>query len=566
MERGQVHFEVFIRRTPQSPWRLEGAMESRTQAVDLGELLFSEGAAAVRVSKEVRDAETGEYSSYVVLTKGAQLQEKRKPVRDPSAEPPCVTPQDLYTAHAREKIGRLLEDWLRRQRATPFELLHRPDLGETLEASGVELQHAIQKVAVPESQSTGASVHAVMRVYQKLADGALERLIQAGRKQLIPDLDREILIAAAERLAGTPERAFLLGCAVAQKLADAPDWKTKAERLIELAEALPEDAVGSGLCRSVIEQPLAEILASHAGLADILGPDLDSGAAMLALTRLVSPMESEAVMAADPAVAELVPELTGPAARLALLMRDDHFAGLRSALGRKILGELNGARRLRPADADGEIAVLRALAMMLMASAGRILALDEVHAAFLERSKALTASDFVTALSADRPTVVAEAQALTRLAENVTGQMNRKRAANWLSTCVESLRFESECRGGGPDTAFNRLSTLAALDRAVRRAGLGEGDQRRISERLGAVAGKVEADARLCALLTRSPAPLVQRANMLVRLANGEISPPGPVAERAKAELMRLIKAPEARAELAAAPDVATRVRELMAA
>jgi hypothetical protein len=566
MERGLVHFEVFIRRTPQSPWRLEGAMENRTQAVDLGESLFREGAAAVRVSKEVRDAETGEYSSYVILTKGAQLQEKRKPVRDPAAEPPCVTPQDLYSAHAREKIGRLLEDWLRRQRATPFELLHRPDLAEMLEASGVELQHAIQKIAVPESQSTGASVHSVMRLYQKLADGALERLIQAGRKQLFPDLEHEIMIAAAEKLAGTPERGFLLGCAVAHRLRDAPDWKVKTERLIELAEALPEQAVGSGLCRAVIEQPLSEILASHAGLADLLGPDLDPGAAMLASTRLVSPMESEAVMAADPAVAELVPDLAGPAARLARLMRDDHFKGLRSALGHKILGELNSARRMRPADADGEIAVLRALAMMLTASAGRVLALDDVQAAFLERSKALTSPDFVTALTQGRPTVLAEAQALTRLAENVTGQVNRKRAANWLSTCVDSLRFESECRGGGPDTALNRLSALAALERAVRRAALGEGDQRRISGRLGEVAGKIEADARLCALLVRSPAPLVQRANMLLRLANGEISPPGPAAERAKAELLRLIKAPEARAELAAAPDFASRVRELMAA
>ena len=570
MASSEIHFEVFVRRTPSEPWRLEAALENRDQAVALGEALFNEGAAAVRVSKEARDPETGEYDSHIILTKGAQLQEKRRPVRNPAAEAPCATPQDLYAALAREKIGRVLEDWLRRQRATPFELLHRPDLAASLEASGMELQHALQKIAIPESQLTGASVHEVIRTFQKLADGVLERLTQAGRKQLFPDLDHEPLAAAAARLADAPERNFLLGGAVARRLADAPDWNAKTERLCALAEGLTDELPTSGLCRALIEQPLSEILGSPAGLSDLVGSSLDPGGALLALTRLVFPAESEAVMAADPAVAELVPELSGPAARLAALMSGGGFKSLRSALGRKITAELASARRLRPDDADGEIVVLRALAMALTAvltsPAGRLLSVDDVQAAFLTRSKALTGNDFVTALGQGRRTVLAEAQALTRLAENVTGPMNRKRAANWLSACLNSPRFETELRGGGADTALTRLSALAGLDRALRRAGLAEGDQRRICERLGDLAGKIEADARLCTLLARSPAPVLQRVNMLLRLAGGEMAPRGPAADRARAELMRLIKEPEARAELAAAPEVFSRVRELMAA
>ena len=84
--------------------------------------------------------------------------------------------------------------------------------------------------------------------------------------------------------------------------------------------------------------------------------------------------------------------------------------------------------------------------------------------------------------------------------------------------------------------------------------------------RLGDVAGLVETDAKLLAQLMRSPAPSPQKADMLLRIATGEIAPPGPAADRAKMELMKLIKAPETRAELAASPDVANRVRELMAA
>jgi hypothetical protein len=235
-------------------------------------------------------------------------------------------------------------------------------------------------------------------------------------------------------------------------------------------------------------------------------------------------------------------------------------------LARRIIGELKGSRRLRPTDADGEIAVLRALALVLTASAGRLLSTDEVQAAFLERSKALTAADFVTDLNKDRPTVLAEVQALTRLVENVTGQVNRTRAAEWLISSLDSLRFEREFRSGGADSALNRLSTLAGLERSVRRVGLGEGDQRHITQRLGDLAGMIEGDTRLIALLLRSPAPLPQKATILLRVASGELCPPGVAADRAKSELVKLLKSPTARAELAASPDVASRVREMMAA
>ena len=37
-------------------------------------------------------------------------------------EPLCVAPPDLYSLHARDRIGRLLEGWLARNRATPFKV------------------------------------------------------------------------------------------------------------------------------------------------------------------------------------------------------------------------------------------------------------------------------------------------------------------------------------------------------------------------------------------------------------------------------------------------------------
>ena len=156
---GPVHYEVFIRKTAPAPWSLHMATEDRAVAVRTAEdMLAGNGAVAVRVTRETLDPDTMLFKSMTVLTRGApEVQSKRAaPAHD--AGPRCTVPQDFYAPQARETIGRVLQDWLARQGVTAFELLHRPDLAEKLEASGVELQHAIQKVAVPESQDPGRSM------------------------------------------------------------------------------------------------------------------------------------------------------------------------------------------------------------------------------------------------------------------------------------------------------------------------------------------------------------------------------------------------------------------------
>jgi ribosome-interacting GTPase 1 len=59
---------------------------------------------------------------------------------------------------------------------------------EKLEASGIELQHAIQKIAIPEAQARGIGVHEIIRSFQTLAERAIERLMKDHRKGLLPDL------------------------------------------------------------------------------------------------------------------------------------------------------------------------------------------------------------------------------------------------------------------------------------------------------------------------------------------------------------------------------------------
>ena len=343
--------------------------------------------------------------------------------------------------------------------------------------------------------------------------------------------------------------------------------RARLDRLMDLVERAPIEGPPRAMVTVPVEQLLCEILAARTSLADILGPSLDQGASLAAVVRMAAPREIHALIAQDPRLALQVPAVDGPAARLGARLETGEFPLLTAALARMVLRELMSPRRLRPNDASGEIDILRTLATALTVTAGRLLTLEEVQTAFNERSKAIVTADFVAAYVKACTTVLCEAEALTRLCENVTGAANKRSAARWLSACVSSLRFESEMRAPSTtQTAAQKLGVLAGLQRAVRGCGLSERDNAEIAAAIGAVGGAVEAESKIVAQLVRSPAPLLQRLSVLLRLAAGETAPLGPAADRAKAEAVRLFRAPESRAVLSAAPDTLAPLKGLMRA
>lgn len=562
---GPVHYEIYIRKTAPAPWTLMQATEDRQQAITVAEeTLADKRAIAVRVTKETLDPDTMEFASTTILTRGAPEAPKKRVV-DADDRPNCMAPQDFYAPHARELIGRALEDWLARNGATVFELLHRPDLVERLEASGVEVQHAIQKVAIPESQATGQAAHELIRHYQKLVEAAMERVIAAGRKNLFPDLANRSLAEVADRLAGSADRAFVMGGLISGALVGVRGARPRLERLMDLADRAPAEGPPRALVMVGIEQILCEIMASRTNLSEILGPALDQGGSLAAVVRMVAPREIEALVRMDPKMALLMPAVDGPAARLGVRLEAGEYPILSASLARMVLRELMGPRRLRPSDPHGEIDILRTLAMSLTATAGRLLTLEEVQNAFTERSKALVTADFVQAYVDPCETVLCEAEQLTRLCENVTGIANKRSAARWLAACVTSLRFEQEMRTA-TQTAARKLQSLAVLNRSVRAAALSENDTEQINGAIGHVGGVVEAEAKLTAQLARAPAPPAQKLAALLRLAAGETAPLGPAADRAKAEAIKLFRQPEARAALTASPEQIAPLKSLMKA
>jgi len=562
MPGADVHFEIFVRRYPDSTWALKMATDVRATALDAAnEMIAKAEVAAVRVMRETLDPDTGEFHSLTILTLGAP--ERPRKVRAPEpTEPLCVAPQDLYTCHARERIGRLFEVWLQRRDATPFELLHRPDLVEQLEASGVEIQHAIQKIAVPEAHARGTSVAEMTRSFKSLGERAIERLMRDARKGL-PQVTPETFAKTATQLTKDPEGAYRLGCAVASSLAPAQSWSEKVGLLLDLADAAPPSGAGRALALAVIAQPLEEIVGCQKGLDNVVGGGLDLGARLAAMSRLAAADVVDQLVKIEPSVAKVMPELSARAKRLAGWLTCEDFMGVRAAIGQRILGDLGGQRRLRPTDPVSEIELIRGLAMALTAAAGKLLPLDNVQAAFSARSKMLVTRDFVDVYIGEDRTAYEEATALIWLTENIIGAGNKREAGRWLNSLIFGLRFETEVRDVDGQPA-QRLAELAKLQRAVARCGLVEETYRPIQQKLGELGGLVEADARLIASTLKAQAPALSRLTVLLKLACGEAGPLGPAADRARAEALKLARNDETRAELSGAPDRVDAIRDLL--
>ena len=563
---GPVHYEIYVRKTPGANWTLLMASEDRRHAITTAEEVMRDKiAASVKVTKETLNPATMEFASVSVLRLGAPDPVRKKPKVEAPAGPTCRAPADLYTVHARESLGRVLEDWLRRQGATVFELLHSPILAERLDASGVEVQHAIQKVSVPEAQATGQDLHGLIRTYQKLSDQAVERVIRAGRKGDFIDPATLPITKIAEKLQGDPERAFRMGGSIALALQGLRGSRARLTALLDLCDQAPESGPLRAMILVPIEQILCEMLAARWNLPDLFGPSLDQGATLAAVVRMVAPNEVTAVISHDPRLMLLVPPVDGPAVRLGEKLAAGSFPQVAAALAKMVLSELNSQRRLCPGDAEGEINILRALAMSLTATAGRLLTLEEVQNAFIERSRSLVTADFVGAYVQGCPTVMAEAEKLARLSDNVTGGASKRAAARWLEACVSSLRFEAEMRAPGtPPT--QKLAALRRLQRSIETAGLAGKDAENATVTLGNLGAKIAEESRLLQQIAKAPVPLGQRFSILLKLSSGEAAPVGKLGDQARSEIVRLVRTAEGRDALKSDPELVKAIVPIMKA
>jgi hypothetical protein len=339
----------------------------------------------------------------------------------------------------------------------------------------------------PKPRRGGTRTHDLMRHFQGLVERTVNRPIKDGRSGVLPNFATEPFASVCERLQNNPDRAYLIGCGVALHIGPGKSWGEKLGLLLDLADTMPEGEVRS-IALHVLEQPLIEIVGPRSALSDVVGHDPDLGPAIAALTRLAGGEAADSLLSLDPNLAAAMSTLKGPAARLALWLDGPHFGGVREAISKRVLKELNGPCRLRPSDPEGELKSLRVMATALTATAGRVLKIADIQDVFAQRSKRLTANDFVDSLTRDCPTARHQAEALIRLAENVTGGVAKLQAAHWLASIFGANRFEKEFRNPAePPTA--RMTLLARLQRGIMRARLTDEDSQSLIVLLGEIGG-----------------------------------------------------------------------------
>ncbi|HXL71780.1 MAG TPA: hypothetical protein VN935_11145, partial [Rhizomicrobium sp.] len=268
----EIHYEVFRRVGAKGGWTLHEVTGDRTRALNQAkELMATDQATGVKVVKETYNEESGDYLTLKIFEDGRNVMKVSAAKEEPPQALPCFKPDDLYSYHSRQTMGRLFIDFLSRNRITITELIHRADLLEKLEATGTVYQHAIQKIAVAQASSTAVPVQQIMKSLNELATLALQRVYRDQKKGLFPTPQAHQFTELATKLAGQGDAAYLFNGALANHLKDSEGWNEKVLALLQILQKAPTEDVPRALVMSSIDAIMAEILTGSAALHELIG-------------------------------------------------------------------------------------------------------------------------------------------------------------------------------------------------------------------------------------------------------------------------------------------------------
>ncbi len=218
----EIHYEIFKRVGAKGGWTLHDVRSDRETSLNLAKELMAGGqATGVKVVKETYNDDTSDYLTLKIFEDGHN-QMKVEPAQEEAPNAlPCFKPDDLYSYHARATMGRLLTDYLARNKVTITELIHRADLLEKLEATGTLYQHAIQKVAVAQAANTAVPVQQIIKSLNELTTQAFNRVYRDQRAGKFPDPHPHQFAELAQKLAGQGDASYLFNGALARHLKEA---------------------------------------------------------------------------------------------------------------------------------------------------------------------------------------------------------------------------------------------------------------------------------------------------------------------------------------------------------
>jgi len=529
---GAIHYEVFFKKNRKSGWALVEAQDSRDAALKLAQgLLARSKDGSARVSKEVYDEDRRTFRSVAVFQGGAEAYDGGSD-REEEAKLPCLTPDDLSKPHARHTIKRVLTGWLERMHALPMELLHRADLVENLEASGTELQHAVQKVAVASAREQDANVQTFVKQLNELVQKALGRVYKDARDAKLPEYPKQAKFDdIATGIFKGDKRAYTLRAAMADRLRHERKYGDKLEALLDMADNLPAAEDARNFALTEVDSYVAEVISFDAGRAALLGECKDLGETVERLTCLFDGDGKADALRLAPKAAR----------RLAEWTHSREFDGCRAVIAQSLLKELERPARLRPSSVREEVRLARDLASRLVISSDSLLPADGLIKTFAARSARLLQPEIIDELVKNAADIDEEVSRLLLLEENLVGEANKSKLAGYVRATIGSAQADGfYVRGGGQP--LERLSRLTSHQARVLKGSYPKEAKLELAGNFDALGVKIIDHSKILNMVESGDRPALDKAAALLRLATGGALPIGRCSTDAQARALRQIK------------------------
>jgi hypothetical protein len=414
----------------------------------------------------------------------------------------CNKVEDLFAAPAKRILARLLPDFLVKHKLTATELLHRAEMLHRVESTGTMLQFVVQQVAVARASSESRAVQEIIREFNKLIDGVIEKVHAAKHAGLFPEIPADKFGALARTLAQKADGLFILNGALALHLRDAKTWNEKALRLLSLLQAGSGEG-GAMLCGAV-DTILGEILATPAALADLIGARNTFGDSLLALLHYFLNMKEQAQYADGDAMTELARRL--PSLPLA-----------RAAMAAQIVDRIYSLERLREDSLDSEMRMFHEVAKLVGRGIGDALTSEDAIAALELRSKRFVTSESVMTGLANSVLPDEKLDWLFFAEDCVIGERNKQILAENAVRIAMADSFKTRFQVSSLPLS-RRLQRLAVLNQAANRSGFHENDRKQLAAIFDSMAFDLATQSKLFEVIeARTPNP-VDKALTLLKL------------------------------------------------
>ncbi|MEQ8404942.1 MAG: hypothetical protein RKE49_07585 [Oceanicaulis sp.] len=537
MARQDVHFEVYLKKHKKAEWSLVEAITERQEALDLAHALKKRHPkGSVRVQREEWVTEENAFRGGTVFEAGP---ERFSEPEDKTGEAslPCITPDDLAGAAARETIRRVLSGWFERRQVSPLELLYRPDLIEDLDGSDTDLQGAVQKVAIARAQNTDASVHAYVRLINDLVERSVTQSRRDAKAAKNPPEAKGFAEMTEKILSeGGPEKR--LRRAIADRLSKASDFGAKTEMLLDFHDDMPADPEARAFAAKQTDAFIAEMLSFDPAMRAVIGPTSDLGEEIVRLTGIYEGAPHSQDLLGAPAAARRLAEKFA-----AKQLPDTHIE-----VAKRILAALRAPKRFRPESVMREIELARKLAMRLIAASGPNLHPDSLVDAFTHRSAKLLAPEAVEEALANASDPAEQIERLFRFEDNLVGEQNKAKLAAYLRARLKSKPSESYfVRGSGQP--MERLARLTAFQARSMKGGFSASDKTELADAFDSLGMAILDETKILSRLAAGERPALDRAGALLKLASQGVLPVGRCSQDAQARAMRLLAGEMGRTE-----------------